>query len=163
MASIDHILAEENPSRAMYRPDGTAAEIALVPSSMLVELVSKTVALVGTIEKLSVDLVAINPSVVDCVRLQKRVLIRALTSRELEVLSWMAQGISNSAIAERLGISGKTVERHIHNIYQSLQLDHVNDVCPRVLAVLEYVNYILGSPTNNGMDLHGKHERVAKT
>ena len=161
MSSTDNTTAEANPRRAMYLPDGAVAETALVPSSMLAELISKTVALMGTIEKLSVDLVATNPSVVDCVRLPKGLLIQALTPRELEVLAWMAHGFSNSAIAERLVISRKTVENYINHIYQSLQLVHEDDECPRVLAVLDYIEYILGSPANNGMVLQESHKRVA--
>jgi len=36
-----------------------------------------------------------------------------LTSRELEVLQWLAQGLPNKAIAERLGISDQTVKFHV--------------------------------------------------
>ena len=161
MASIDKFPAEANPSLSMYLPDEADTETALVPSSMLTELVSKTVALMGIIEKLSVDFVATNPSFVEYVRLPKGLLIQALTPRELEVLSWMAHGFSNSAIAERLVISRKTVENYINHIYQSLQLVHEDDECPRVLAVLDYIDYFLGSPANNSMALHGEHKRVA--
>ena len=149
MASIENIPAEVNPSREVCLPNGAVDEIALVPSSMLAEMISQTVALVGTVEKLSVGLVDINPSVVDCVRVPKGLMIHALTSREFEVLSWMAQGFSNSAIAERLVVSRKTVENYVNHIYQSLQLVHESDMCSRVLAVLDYIDYVLGSPANN--------------
>lgn len=161
MESKHNIPAGANPSRAMYLPDGAVAETALVPSSMLSELISKAVALMGIIEKLSVGLIATNPSVVDCVRLPKGLLIQALTPREFEVLSWMAHGFSNSAIAERLLISRKTVENYITNIYQSLQLVHEADECPRVLAVLDYIDYILGSSANNSLVLNGEPTHVA--
>ena len=163
MESKHNIPAGANPTRAMYLPDGAVAEKALVPSSTLAELISQTVALMGTIEKLSVDLVATNPSVVDGVRLPKALMIQALTPREFEVLSWMAQGFSNSAIAERLVINRKTVENYINQIYQSLHLVHENDKCSRVLAVLDYIDHISGSAANNGLVLHGEHERVAKS
>ena len=161
MASKENIPAEANPSLGIYLPEGAGDQIALVPSAMLAELISQTVALMGTVEKLSVDLVATNPSVVDSVRLPKGLMIQTLTSRQIEVLSWMAQGFSNSAIAERLVISRKTVENYINHIYQSLQLVHEDDECPRVLAVLDYIEYILGSPANNGMVLQESHKRVA--
>ncbi len=141
MASTVNIPSEANLSRGVYLPDGAVEQTALVPSSMLAELISKTVALMGTIEKLSVDLVATNPSVVDCVRLPKGLLIQALTPRELEVLAWMALGFSNSEIADRLFISRKTVENYINHIYQSLQLVHEHDTYPRVLAVLDYIDH----------------------
>ena len=148
MASIDKFPAEANPSRAICLPDEAETKTALVPSSMLAELISKTVALMGSIEKLSVDFMATNPSLVDCVRLPKGLLIQALTPRELEVLSWMARGFSNSAIAERLVISRKTVENYINHIYQSLQLVHEDDECPRVLAVLDYIDHTQENQTN---------------
>lgn len=45
-----------------------------------------------------------------------------LTSREREVLDLIARGLSNQQIAERLGISGKTVRNHIGNIFDKLQV-----------------------------------------
>jgi DNA-binding NarL/FixJ family response regulator len=45
-----------------------------------------------------------------------------LTEREREVLHLIAQGITNSAIAERLSLSPKTVGNHISNIFSKLQV-----------------------------------------
>jgi pimeloyl-ACP methyl ester carboxylesterase/DNA-binding CsgD family transcriptional regulator len=45
-----------------------------------------------------------------------------LSSRELDVLELVAAGLTNEAIAERLCISVRTVERHISNIYIKLGL-----------------------------------------
>lgn len=50
----------------------------------------------------------------------KAALLRELTPRELEVLSWMAKGYRNNTIAEVLGLEAKTVERHINSIYSKL-------------------------------------------
>jgi two-component system NarL family response regulator len=46
----------------------------------------------------------------------------ALSPRELEVLSLVAQGLNNRAIAERLFISENTVKNHIRNIHEKLQV-----------------------------------------
>ena len=46
----------------------------------------------------------------------------ALTPRELEILASIEQGLSNKQIAQRLVISDKTVENHITNIYQKLDV-----------------------------------------
>ena len=46
-----------------------------------------------------------------------------LTGRELEVVRWVAQGCSNSEIAQALVISEKTVKTHISNILGKLHLD----------------------------------------
>ena len=45
-----------------------------------------------------------------------------LTEREREILTLIAQGQSNAAIAERLVISAKTVSNHISNIFSKLQV-----------------------------------------
>jgi len=45
-----------------------------------------------------------------------------LTDREREVLTLIAQGLSNSDIASQLHISGKTVSNHISNIFNKLQV-----------------------------------------
>jgi len=45
-----------------------------------------------------------------------------LTAREIEVLRLIATGRTNRAIAERLGISEKTVARHVSNIFTKLGL-----------------------------------------
>lgn len=45
-----------------------------------------------------------------------------LTERELEVLSFVAQGLSNQAIADRLVVSERTVRTHVSNILDKLHL-----------------------------------------
>jgi two-component system NarL family response regulator len=45
-----------------------------------------------------------------------------LTGRELEVVSLIAEGLSNKEIAQRLFIATQTVKNHIHNILDKLQL-----------------------------------------
>jgi DNA-binding NarL/FixJ family response regulator len=44
----------------------------------------------------------------------------ALTTRELEVLEVLAEGLSNRAIAARLGISEHTVKFHVSSIFGKL-------------------------------------------
>lgn len=46
----------------------------------------------------------------------------ALTSRELEILQWVAQGMTNREIAEHLLLSKHTVESHVKNIYQKMSV-----------------------------------------
>jgi DNA-binding NarL/FixJ family response regulator len=62
-----------------------------------------------------------------------------LTPRELEVLALMAEGRSNAAIADRLGLSVKTLEAHIRHILQRLGLEESPADHRRVLAVLRYL------------------------
>jgi DNA-binding NarL/FixJ family response regulator len=62
-----------------------------------------------------------------------------LTPREREVLTLMAEGLSNTGIAERLVISGGAVEKHISNVFMKLDLEPGEAAHRRVLAVLTYL------------------------
>jgi DNA-binding NarL/FixJ family response regulator len=62
-----------------------------------------------------------------------------LTSREREVLELMAEGRSNTAIAESLVVTPGAVEKHITNIFAKLDLPACDDDHRRVLAVLAYL------------------------
>ena len=62
-----------------------------------------------------------------------------LTAREREVLGLMAEGHSNTAIADRLFIGQKTVETHIGTIFSKLELFPGHEVDRRVRAVLAFL------------------------
>ena len=62
-----------------------------------------------------------------------------LSPREREVLELMAEGRSNTAIAESLVVTPGAVEKHITNIFAKLELPACNDDHRRVLAVLAYL------------------------
>jgi DNA-binding NarL/FixJ family response regulator len=66
--------------------------------------------------------------------------LRLLTPRELDVLSAMAQGRSNDAIAGHLFISVRVVEKHISSIFAKLGLTEEAEVHRRVKAVLIYLS-----------------------
>jgi DNA-binding NarL/FixJ family response regulator len=66
-------------------------------------------------------------------------LLADLTADERETLVEMARGSSNVAIAKRLGINQRTVERHVHTIFEKLALPATPDVNRRVRAVLLYL------------------------
>ena len=63
----------------------------------------------------------------------------ALTAREREVLDQMAEGRSNSAIAERLVITERAVEKHVTSIFGKLGLAPAPEDHRRVLAVLTFL------------------------
>jgi DNA-binding NarL/FixJ family response regulator len=62
-----------------------------------------------------------------------------LTGREREVLELMAEGRSNTAIAESMVVTQGAVEKHITNIFTKLDLPVCDDDHRRVLAVLAYL------------------------
>jgi DNA-binding NarL/FixJ family response regulator len=64
--------------------------------------------------------------------------LRDLTPREAEILTEMAQGKSNAAIAAAVFLSERAVEKHINSIFMKLGLSHEADVNRRVKAVLVF-------------------------
>ena len=62
-----------------------------------------------------------------------------LTDREREVLELMADGRSNAAICQHLGLSPKTIEARINAIFSKLGLEPAADDNRRVLAVLAFL------------------------
>jgi DNA-binding NarL/FixJ family response regulator len=65
--------------------------------------------------------------------------LELLTPREQEVLSLMAEGRSNGAIAEALVVSDRAVEKHVSNIFWKLDLPASGKEHRRVLAVLAWL------------------------
>jgi DNA-binding NarL/FixJ family response regulator len=65
--------------------------------------------------------------------------LAALTPREREVLSLMAEGRSNAAIAEQLVVSAGAVEKHTSNIFAKINLPELGSDNRRVLAVLAWL------------------------
>jgi DNA-binding NarL/FixJ family response regulator len=66
--------------------------------------------------------------------------VSRLSPREREVLALMAEGRSNSAIAQRLFVTEKAVSKHSTSIFAKLDLAASDDDNRRVLAVLAYLN-----------------------
>jgi DNA-binding NarL/FixJ family response regulator len=84
----------------------------------------------------------LNPSVVAQLvgrRRQGHDPIDDLSDREREVLALMAEGRSNRAIAERLVITERTVEKHVRSILMKLRIPESQEDHRRVLAVLAYL------------------------
>jgi DNA-binding NarL/FixJ family response regulator len=62
-----------------------------------------------------------------------------LTPRELEILGMIAEGQSNTAIADALVVTKRAVERHISGIFAKLDLGDDDDVSRRVKAAVLYL------------------------
>ena len=65
--------------------------------------------------------------------------VAVLSEREREVLSLMAEGLSNPGIAERLVVSPRTVESHVASIFEKLDIPPESHDDRRVQAVLRYL------------------------
>jgi DNA-binding NarL/FixJ family response regulator len=69
--------------------------------------------------------------------------VDALSPYQLRVLQLMAEGLSNAAIAEQLGVSRRAVENQVSRLMQALGLGRADDgVAARVCAVLIYLSHI---------------------
>ena len=66
--------------------------------------------------------------------------ISGLSARERQVLSLMAEGRSNAAIATSLVVSEGAVEKHVANIFTKLDLPVSQTDHRRVLAVLRFLD-----------------------
>ncbi|MFC8047827.1 response regulator [Nocardia sp. NPDC057353] len=95
----------------------------------------------------TVHRIAGGASVIDPALVQELVAARrrddplaALSAREREVLTLMAEGLSNSGIGRRLWISEGTVEKHVRSILTKLDLTETPDDHRRVRAVIIYLD-----------------------
>jgi DNA-binding NarL/FixJ family response regulator len=79
---------------------------------------------------------ALDPQVVASLVGGERDALGALTDREREVLSLMAEGLTNNAIAHRLTLTERTVEGHVRSVLTKLDLPAREDGHRRVLAVI---------------------------
>jgi DNA-binding NarL/FixJ family response regulator len=109
---------------------------------LLKDRVSRIDEIVGTLERLVAGGSVIDPSVVSALLGRRRVHdpLDELTPREREVLALMAEGRSNRAIAEALGVEDKTVEYHVGQVFDKLALDRHGRGHRRVLAVLAWLS-----------------------
>ncbi|MGZ4682389.1 MAG: response regulator transcription factor [Acidimicrobiales bacterium] len=84
---------------------------------------------------------ALDPEVVAqlLARSRRRDPLETLTDRERDVLSLMAEGRSNGAIAAELVVSDGAVEKHVRNIFTKFDLPPDASDHRRVLAVLRYL------------------------
>lgn len=62
-----------------------------------------------------------------------------LSEQQRRILALVARGLSNGAVASRIGVSDKAVEYHLKQIYAALQLGAASDANQRVLAAVAYL------------------------
>jgi DNA-binding NarL/FixJ family response regulator len=111
---------------------------------LLRQSVTDVATLVRAIDGAAMGLVVLDPLVVESLG-RRETRLSALTRRQLEVLSLMAKGYNNAAIARALVLEEKSVENHINAIFGQLNLSRDNAAHPRVKAVLLYLQETLGT------------------
>ena len=84
---------------------------------------------------------ALDPKVVDTlVSAGGESRLSRISARERDVLGEVAQGKSNAAIADSLGLSKSAVEKHINSIFAKLGLAGAQDISQRVTAALMFLD-----------------------
>jgi DNA-binding NarL/FixJ family response regulator len=119
-------LLEEHPEKIGY---------------LLKERVFDVAVLVDALRRIDDGETVIDPTIVSRLvgRQRREDPLAELTEREREVLSLVAEGMSNRAIAARLVVAERTVEAHIKQIFLKLGLAESRDQHRRVLAVLAFL------------------------
>lgn len=110
---------------------------------LLKERVSEIDELVRALHEVARGGSALDPKVVEGLMQRKSAEttspLLGLTDREREVLQEMATGRNNAAIAKKLFMSDRAVEKHITGVFQKLGLAEENELNRRVSAVLAFL------------------------
>jgi DNA-binding NarL/FixJ family response regulator len=108
---------------------------------MLKERITDIAALLDAVQRVAEGGSVIDPQVVSRLigRHRRDDPLRDLTDREREVIELMAEGRSNHAIASRLVVTERAVEKHVTSIFSKLGLPPAEDDHRRVLAVLTFL------------------------
>jgi DNA-binding NarL/FixJ family response regulator len=108
---------------------------------LLKERITDVTALVDAVRRVAERGSVIDPQVVSQLlrRHREQDPLEELSQREREVLELMAEGRSNHAIADRLVISERAVEKHVTSIFSKLRLPPAEEDHRRVLAVLTFL------------------------
>jgi DNA-binding NarL/FixJ family response regulator len=119
-------LLEEHPERVGY---------------LLKERVFDVAILVDALRRIADGESVVDPTIVSRLvgRRRREDPLAELTDREREVLSLVAEGLSNKGIAQRLFITERTVEAHVKQIFLKLRLHAEPESHRRVLAVLAHL------------------------
>jgi DNA-binding NarL/FixJ family response regulator len=96
---------------------------------------------VATVRQVAAGSTVMDPEVVNALLSQRATdpALGKLSPREHEVLTLMAEGRSNAAIAARMHVTEKTVSKHISTIFTKLDLGLSENHHRRILAVLAYL------------------------
>jgi len=131
---------------SQYVEQAFAAELLATGTAGLGYLLKDRVAdvteFVGAVRRVGAGGTALDPEAVAqlLARSSRQDPLDRLTPREREILSLMAEGRSNQAIARTLVISDGAVEKHVGNVFTKLDLPPAEGDNRRVLAVLRWLS-----------------------
>ena len=109
---------------------------------LLKERVRDVAHFVEAVERVAAGGTAFDPAVVNSlVGGRRSSLLDELTDRERDVLTLLAEGRSNRAIAKQMFLSPRAIERHVQGIFVKLRLPDTEDDNRRVLAVLALLGH----------------------
>ncbi|MDT3442686.1 response regulator transcription factor [Pseudofrankia sp. BMG5.37] len=104
---------------------------------LLKERVADLTTLVDALERIHAGECVVDPTIIErLMAMRANSPLKDLTSRERQVLTLLAEGRSNAAVATRLGIAERSVESLCAALFRKLGLEPDPDVNRRVLAVL---------------------------
>ncbi|MER7209202.1 response regulator transcription factor [Streptosporangium sp. NPDC000239] len=106
---------------------------------LLKERVGKVEEFLDALHRVAAGGTAMDPEVIAQLFTRRRDPMERLTAREREVLALMAEGLGNTAIAQRLVVTDGGVQKHIRSIFAKLDLAPTDQVDRRVAAVLRYL------------------------
>ncbi|WP_432562576.1 response regulator transcription factor [Kineococcus sp. SYSU DK003] len=106
---------------------------------LLKDRVADSAEFLDALERVAAGGTALDPEVVGQWMRRGRDALAELTPRELEVLAAMAEGLSNAAIAAKLVVGERAVEKHVAGIFTTLDLPPSAEENRRVVAVLRYL------------------------
>jgi DNA-binding NarL/FixJ family response regulator len=130
---------------SQYVEERYAAELVAGDAARIGYLLKDRVAdvadFVAAVRQVGAGGTALDPEVVAqlLARSRRKDPLQRLSPREREVLSLMAEGRSNGAIAQSLIVSDGAVEKHVTNIFTKLDLPTTEQGHRRVLAVLRWL------------------------
>jgi DNA-binding NarL/FixJ family response regulator len=106
---------------------------------LLKDRVSRVDEFLEAVRRVAAGGTVLDPEVVSQLMVKRSNPLERLTPREREVLALMAEGLGNTAIAQKLVISEGAVHKHVGNVFLKLDLPPTDSGHRRVLAVLAHL------------------------
>ena len=128
---------------SQYVEEVYAAELLAAGSEgvgyLLKDRVSRVDEFIEAVRRVAAGGTVLDPEVVSQLMIKRSSPMDRLTPREREVLALMAEGLGNTAIAEKLVITDGAVHKHVGNVFLKLELPPTDSGHRRVLAVLAHL------------------------